>query len=154
MISGKGDDLLDGGIGHDHLTGDAGNDVLMGGKGSDMLDGGKGNDLLDGGAGHDQLTGGNGNDVLNGGEGDDLLEGGKGADTFVFDGDFGNDVITDWSDADHIEFVDASLSDLSFSFVDTAEQRGLLIEIDGDAASGTVLLQNATNFGLDDFSFV
>jgi Ca2+-binding RTX toxin-like protein len=56
-----------------------------------------GNDTLSGSEGHDTLDGRNGNDVLMGGAGHDLLTGGYGDDRFVFSGNFGFDVITDFS---------------------------------------------------------
>jgi len=38
-----------------------------------------------------------GNDTLNGGPGNDLLAGGGGNNTFVFEGNFGNDTIVDFN---------------------------------------------------------
>jgi Ca2+-binding RTX toxin-like protein len=62
------------------------------------------NDFLDGGEGNDFLNGSNGNDYLDGGEGDDILTGGADYDTFVFDGNFGHDTITDYDgNQDQIE---------------------------------------------------
>jgi Ca2+-binding RTX toxin-like protein len=60
------------------------------------MDGGNGNDTLNGGDGADTLYGGAGNDVLNGGPGNDTLENGGsslGNDTYVFDANFGQDVL-------------------------------------------------------------
>ncbi len=62
------------------------------------------NDHLDGGEGDDALNGANGNDYLNGGAGNDILTGGSDYDTFVFEGDFGHDIITDFDgDQDQVE---------------------------------------------------
>ncbi len=122
VFGGPGDDTIKGGDGNDSLAGDEqgdklfgndGNDQLSGGLGDDFLHGNKGKDALDGGDGIDKLFGNNGKDVLAGGAGSDFLDGGKGDDTlsgnvagantpdgafntFVFNGKFGNDVVTDF----------------------------------------------------------
>jgi serralysin len=113
-----GNDTLNGGNGNDAILGLAGNDTLNGGNGNDVLDGGGGNDKLTGGngtdmlfgsVGNDDLDGGNGKDTVNGGAGDDVLTGGNGPDLFVFNAGFagfGDDVITDFSNNDHIQFDD------------------------------------------------
>jgi surface adhesion protein len=57
-----------------------------------------GNDTLIGGNGDDILFGQGGNDILVGGKGNDILIGGAGADTFVWkQGDYGSDVVKDFS---------------------------------------------------------
>ena len=92
-----GDDTLGGGSGNDTMNGDAGSDNLTGGNGKDTMDGGAGIDVLDGG---------NGNDTMNGGVGNDVLTGGNGPDLFVFNAGFGDDVITDFSNNDRVQFDD------------------------------------------------
>ncbi|HYG05963.1 MAG TPA: calcium-binding protein [Stenotrophomonas sp.] len=111
LNGGDGNDLLDGGMGNDQLYGGAGddridagmgNDVVYAGKGNDSVNGGMGddviygeagNDRLYGGMGNDRLVGGAGDDVLEGGMGNDRLEGGAGNDTYVFEKNFGRDVL-------------------------------------------------------------
>ena len=90
-------------------TGNALNNIIIGNAGANKIDGGDGNDTLDGGLGNDQILGGNGNDVLLGGGGSDTLTGGNGADTFVIAQGFGNDKVTDFSQAqgDTVEVVGA-----------------------------------------------
>ncbi|MEM7024786.1 MAG: peroxidase family protein [Pseudomonadota bacterium] len=61
-----------------------------------------GADDLTGSDGRDLLLGLAGDDTLNGGAGDDQLEGGDGADLFVFEGDFGHDIIGDWDRGDEV----------------------------------------------------
>jgi Ca2+-binding RTX toxin-like protein len=61
---------------------------------------------LGGGAGNDTLIGGSGPDTLLGSSGDDLLEGKVGNDTYVFDDNFGADLINEsdhlyWQRIDH-----------------------------------------------------
>ena len=105
LNGGSGDDVLIGGDGDDVLSGGADDDVLVGGTGDDILVGGQGDDILLGGSGDDILRGGTGNDIINGGAGNDVLTGGADADTFVFSGDFGQDVITDFSGGDIIDLT-------------------------------------------------
>ncbi|MEM8730969.1 MAG: LamG-like jellyroll fold domain-containing protein [Pseudomonadota bacterium] len=61
--------------------------------------------LLDGD--DDELSGGLGDDVLHGGGGDDTLTGDSGTDRFVFEDDWGADVITDFAN-DGLEKIDLS----------------------------------------------
>ncbi|WP_052134768.1 cadherin domain-containing protein [Sphingomonas sp. 37zxx] len=53
IVTGSGDDFVDGGAGNDVLVGNAGDDLLIGGEGDDILAGGSGADMLIGGAGFD-----------------------------------------------------------------------------------------------------
>lgn len=102
---GDANDLFYGDANNDTLRGHDGDDKLVGGNGKDLLQGGNDNDRLMGNDGRDNLQGGNGDDTLNGGtgqdringgRGEDRLVGGSGADVFVFRGDSGEDVITDF----------------------------------------------------------
>jgi hypothetical protein len=104
LFGSSGDDTLDGGSGDDTLFGSSGKDELKGGAGDDYLDGGSGNDVLDGGSGNDFIKGGRGDDVITGGTGNDRMEGGDGADTFMFDSQSGNDIITDILEQDVLVF--------------------------------------------------
>ncbi|WP_170755768.1 beta strand repeat-containing protein [Ruegeria lacuscaerulensis] len=66
-----------------------------------------GDDILSGNSGSNTLNGQAGDDVLNGEGGDDILIGGAGNDTFVFEGNFGNDVIQDFEvGLDQLQFGD------------------------------------------------
>lgn len=108
LRGGQGQDELHGGIGDDELRGGQGDDDLFGGQGDDSLYGGQGQDKLDGGAGDDALFGGQGDDIISGGTddgSDDVLTGGPGNDKFVFDGEFGSDIITDFSANDKIDLT-------------------------------------------------
>lgn len=64
------------------------------------------------GAGNDTIKGSAGNDYIDAGAGNDTLTGGGGADTFVFHIGSGNDVITDFHQAegDHLLFDFGSYS--------------------------------------------
>ena len=95
----QGGDSLIGSGGNDTLLGEGGNDTLIGNAGSDNLIGGDGNDLIQGGSGFDTLDGGEGNDVLTGNFNWDI---------FVFNGEFGNDTITDFDQPNTFERIDLS----------------------------------------------
>ena len=85
LLSGSGNDTLNGGWRDDRFNGGDGRDYLYGEAGDDVLTGGDGRDYLRGGDDNDKLYGGSGVDYLVGGAGDDILDGGAGDDTAVFD---------------------------------------------------------------------
>lgn len=97
IVGSSGSNTLIGGKGNDEIHGDGSDEVVTGGSGSDILYGNDGDDLLGGGSGNDEIYGGDGSDILAGGKGNDLLAGGEGEDYFVFDVNFGNDRIEDFS---------------------------------------------------------
>ena len=97
LIGQRGDDRLIGRGGDDILKGNGGEDLLAAGAGADNLRGGGGDDTLKGGGGDDDLRGGGGADRLIAGRGNDDMRGGGGGDVFVFKGNFGGDVIFDFS---------------------------------------------------------
>jgi Ca2+-binding RTX toxin-like protein len=151
----NGDDRLRGGDGDDQLTGKAGNDRLFGENGDDLLNGGAGNDRLEGDDGRDTLRGGTGNDLLRGDDDNDVLTGGAGADVFQFDGDDGQDRITDFERADKIRFsIDQDdsgprqYSDLIF----TDRAGGTLISFGDDGA--TIFLAGVEQNQISDTQFV
>lgn len=164
LFGGDGVDTLNGNASNDHLDGGFGDDVLNGGFGFDVLYGDDGNDTLNAGNGFDDLFGGNGNDNLNGnggndvmnaGNGDDFLRGGIGADEFVFDSDFGHDVVRDFSN--NIDQLTFSV-DVVSSFDDLASLSDV---VDGKlvftfAADHTLTLNNFTNVNAleDDVVFI
>ncbi|WP_137177528.1 calcium-binding protein [Roseomonas sp. AR75] len=101
LLGGAEGDTIDGGAGNDWVQGDGGTNILFGGNGHDTVLGDSGSDELFGGAGSDSLASGAGADFLNGGFGRDMLSGNipggdKAVDTFIFEGAFGYDVITDF----------------------------------------------------------
>lgn len=108
------------------------NDRLIGSRRGDGLSGLEGNDRLDGGGGADTMDGGIGRDRLNGGGGDDVLTGGGGADRFVFKGNFGDDVITDFSTGGRKEKIDLRAISEITSFRDLRNNH-LSENDDGDA---------------------
>lgn len=99
IFGAAGNDSLFGKYGKDTLYGEAGHDTLFGGGDNDVLYGGDGNDTLFGGSGDDILYGGDGADRLEGGAGDDTLIAGHGdadTDVFVFDDNWGSDIVKDY----------------------------------------------------------
>jgi Ca2+-binding RTX toxin-like protein len=104
--------------------GSAGNDILIayanennrldGEMGNDQLIGANLNDILNGGEGNDTLAGNGGNDILNGGIGNDRLDGGSGNNTYVFNDNWGFDVIVEQGGTDTIQFGNGiSASDIT-----------------------------------------
>jgi len=85
-------------------------DKLYGMDGDDYLKGLKGFDFLDGGNGNDVLEGGDDSDILIGGAGNDLIDGGAGSDTYIFEGNFGTDVIKDSDGSGSINITGMSAS--------------------------------------------
>ena len=150
MFGGEGNDVLQGDAGRDKLHGDAGDDMLDGQMGQDKLHGGDGDDALVGGAGVDRLFGGDGADRLSGGQDNDRLTGDAGADRFVFDGNSGSDVITDFEDGiDAIEFMIQS-----FDFDDlTVTQDGDDAVVDHEGGQIRLLDTSASSLDQSDFLF-
>ena len=104
MYAGDGLDELVGEAGNDFMFGQGSQDWIFGGTGIDHVSGDEGNDFLFGLDDQDWLYGGESNDFLNGGKGNDFLTGGLGADTFFFDQENGQDLITDFENGvDHID---------------------------------------------------
>ena len=151
------------GNGDDRLQGNGQDNLFLTSGGADVLKGGGGNDTLRGGAGADVLVGGGNVDRLDGGLGRDLLTGGAGNDTYEFDD--ANDTAVAATDADRVrDFAAGDKIDLSdmvggdFAFRGTqaftgtaAEVRikvigaGQLVQIDtnGDGtADAAILVQN------------
>ncbi|MFG6457419.1 calcium-binding protein [Roseateles sp. BYS96W] len=105
LFGGAGADFLSGNGGNDYIEGNAGIDQLDGGEGNDTLIGGTGDDELKGGANNDSLIAGVGVDTLVGGSGDDFLNGGAGFDTYFFDANFGNDIVSDTDGIGELKFA-------------------------------------------------
>ena len=89
---------INSGAGDDSLFGSNANNVIHGGDGNDNIVGNGGSDTLDGGAGSDTLNGGVNDFEVTSTAANDILTGGSGTDTFRFEGRFGDDKITDWTD--------------------------------------------------------
>ncbi|PUB11538.1 calcium-binding protein [Yoonia sediminilitoris] len=98
IITGSGDDYVNGKDGNDRINSNAGNDEIDGGRGDDTLDGGTGDDVLSGHVGDDALFGRAGDDTLNAGGGDDRLFGGEGNDALL--GSTGDDLLIGGGGAD------------------------------------------------------
>ena len=127
ITGGTGNDSIDGGSGNDIIYGGDGTDTISGGSGQDMIVGEAGNDILNGQRGSDRIYGGDGADTIDGGWGDDLivggagndtLRGGWGADTFAFEGSWGQDDIECGRIERQTDTVDMSevTTDLTYSF--------------------------------------
>lgn len=64
ILSGSGNDLLEGSGGVDVIQGAAGNDIIDGNDGDDTIDAGSGDDTITGGLGDDDITGGTGTNTV------------------------------------------------------------------------------------------
>ncbi|QHQ34198.1 M10 family metallopeptidase C-terminal domain-containing protein [Algicella marina] len=73
LVSGSGNDTIQGNSLRNVVRGGNGNDVMNLGGGNDRAFGDDGNDTINGGAGNDVIEGGNGIDTLNGGDGIDTV---------------------------------------------------------------------------------
>ena len=93
---------------------------------------GRGADTLIGNDVANRLLGGAGDDRLTGGLGNDILTGGAGADTFVFGSTDDGAVITDFDDADSLEFASASQAATVFA------------SLSGAGADATLTLNGST----------
>ncbi|MEM0908485.1 MAG: hypothetical protein AAGJ94_14040, partial [Pseudomonadota bacterium] len=160
-ITGTGDnDQLSGQGRSDVINGEGGDDIIDGGRGGDVANGGMGDDLILGGSLNDQLFGDEGNDTILGeggldtivgGADNDMLSGGRNADMFVFDGDFGLDMVTDYNgrrDAIVFENVDASDVDVMMSGDD------VIVTVTGGSTFGVVTLTDARAFDETDLVFI
>ena len=142
---------FDGGDGDDtlNLSASSSNETLLGMTGDDRLTGGSGEDVL---VGHE------GNDILNGGAGNDTLTGGSENDTFVFDPDFGKDVVTDFvagaGTEDVIEFRGitnlASYTDVLNSAADDGTDTTITLDTDNSIVLKNVVVSDLSS---DDFRF-
>lgn len=90
--AGAGNNTVIGGEGNDTITTGAGDDSIIGGAGADVINAGAGDNTMLGGVGNDVITTGAGNDDIDGGAGDDVINAGAGDNTVV--GGIGNDTIT------------------------------------------------------------
>ncbi|MEX5564403.1 hypothetical protein SM764_13345 [Pseudophaeobacter sp. 1A16562] len=154
----RGEDVLIGAKGRDTLLGGGHDDKLKGGVGRDALKGGKGEDTLLGGAHNDKLFGGSHNDVLNGGGGRDKLVGGGGEDTFIFKGDFGRDVVRDFTIGEDVLDLSALTGEATSldAFVDSATDTGSRVIYDmGDDGQNVIILNGVSldDLTADDFLF-
>ncbi len=152
-----GDDILFGDAGNDKIYGDA--LIFEGDAGSSFVGG---NDTINGGAGDDELWGDLAVNNASGGATVTL-----GADTFVFDGMFGDDIIKDFvsGSGDKIDLsalgvtkgdIDSNNDDV----VDAADTPRVDVDTDGvfivptdDDTDGTILVEGVSSLVVDDFIF-
>jgi Ca2+-binding RTX toxin-like protein len=145
LLGGEGADYLNGGPGVDTLKGGTDNDILIAELGDDYLNGESGDDLLIAGEGDDILITGSGNNIIYGGPGNDQLEGGAEGDIYIFDGDFGQDTVTEdftRSLDDALVFSKMKLTQLWF----IEKNNDLIIKVLG--TDNQVLLKNYSRFNI------
>ena len=119
----------------------------------DTIYGNNGKDEIYGLGGDDVIIGGNGKDTINGGQGDDVMSGngtGQGADTFVFALGDGNDVITDFGQADELIFTGLTAEDVTI----TTNDAGQSVVSYGDAGDAITFWDTSYQITFDDMAFV
>jgi hypothetical protein len=149
-ISGRsGDDEIAGGEGADSLDGGSGDDLVLGQEGDDRLRGGSGDDSIDGGEGDDDIKAGSGDDEIAGGEGDDAISTGSGSDRVVFEGDFGDDVISDFRPGTDVIDLTAFGDITSVEQLTFTEEDGDTV-ITAEGLPGSITVKGATAAELKD----
>ena len=133
--------------GDDFISTLGGDDKILSGSGSDKIYSGAGNDYIDAGDGNDIIDAGSGNDILIGGKGDDTLIGGSGSDTYIFDKEFGDDLIID-GDKDVIKFRSFTKKDISFK----ANKDDLVINTSDNSSIRVKNFYKNTTIGKIEFS--
>ncbi len=108
--------LIDGGDGKDFIWTDGTSVEVYGGRGDDTIFCYGSVSNISGGDGDDLILGGLGRETISGGRGDDTLQGGGGSDIFVFEDDFGRDLVTDFSVANDV--IDLTLVSSITSYSD------------------------------------
>jgi Ca2+-binding RTX toxin-like protein len=123
---------------HDSIIGSKFDDVIVGGNGDDYLYGGEGRDIIDGGRFSDPFF----VSAQAHFDGNDTLTGGAGADIFIFSGDFGHDLVTDFNAGeDVLEFysADGAILDIS-ALLESLDQSGNRVLSTIDMLSSVTLL--------------
>ncbi|MGB7334300.1 MAG: calcium-binding protein [Salaquimonas sp.] len=129
------------------IYGSAFDDNIAGDDGANRLVGNDGNDIL---------FGADGIDYLIGGAGDDVLIGGDGADVFVFEGEFGDDTITDmWAGASRTDRIWLKGQDIdTWEELQTSmTQSGDHVVLNLDGGSITLIDTMIEDLNMDDFIF-
>jgi Ca2+-binding RTX toxin-like protein len=123
------------GRGHDTIVGSSGNDLIYGGRGPDTVSGARGNDTAALGAGRDSFT-------WLPGEGSDVIDGGGDADSLVFDGSSGNEVMSLSANGERSVF----LRDLGTIRMDMDDVENLDLAALGGADTVTIDDMSGTDF--------
>ena len=110
MLTGVGDDTIDGLAGADTITASGGTNYLRGGDGADSIVGGTGFDDINGNMGNDTCVSGGGDDWVVGGKDNDSVAGSAGANLVygnigkdTCDGGGGNDTVRGGQDDDVVQ---------------------------------------------------
>jgi Ca2+-binding RTX toxin-like protein len=86
IVTGPGDDTINGNKGWDVICSHGGNDTVQGGSGTDRIYSGSGDDFASGATGDDVICAYGGRDGVFGGQGDDWLSVGSGVNYYDADG--------------------------------------------------------------------
>ncbi|UZA25213.1 putative Ig domain-containing protein [Moraxella bovis] len=124
--------------------------AVIGTDDDNIIHGFSDDDVMLGGVGNDRLIGNTGNDTLIGGTGNDRLEGGEGNDTYVFEGQWGQDIISDNAGTNQIRLEGVSPSDV-YLYRDNAQ---LMIKQLGSENSIQILYQFDDNINHNPISSI
>jgi len=134
-------------------------DVFAIGNSQDnVIRGNSGDNRINGAWGDDTLMGRRGDDTFRDDQGNDLMVGGLGSDTFIFQGDFGQDTISDFDGSGEGDVIDLSSLSSIVSFEDllsnhlTQEGDSLVID-DGQGNTITLTGVEASELSENDFIF-
>ena len=124
------------------------NELLTGNDGErDILRASNGPAILAGRGGDDSLVGSSHNDFFIGGRGDDFMTGFAGRDSFIFGGNTGRDVITDFTDGEDVIDLSTGSSRLDFDDISRAATAGPPVPLGGRLVDQTVIdLDSAAGF--------
>ena len=122
----------DASVGHDTITG-----------GVNTVAGSNFNDTISGSGANEFLNGGGGNDTINGGGGNDTLTGGAGSDNFIFNPNFGKDLITDFTPGTDSISVDHTIFANVAALLAAAQTSGQDVVITADL-NDTITLKNVS----------
>ena len=123
-----------------NATGNEASNSINGNSGANWLNGAQGNDTMFGNAGNDTIWGGVGDDRIVGGSGNDRLGGNAGVDVFVFNNEFGRDVVADFSGAGREKLV---LDDLIWGSAALSTQQ--VVSQFAHVVAGTVVFEFSAN---------
>ena len=127
-------------------NGNGSTNYIFGNSAANTLNGGGGNDVLNGGGGADTLVGGAGDDVLVGGTGDDL---------FAFaPGQFGHDIVTDFTAGDRIVIDKTLFADFADVQAHAVQSGGYTVITHDPANSLTLSSVSMLSLAAHDFLFV
>ncbi|MDX1217372.1 type I secretion C-terminal target domain-containing protein [Sinorhizobium medicae] len=137
---------INGTSGNDTISGYSSNDIIYGAAGNDTISAAAGNDVLYGEDGTDTLNGQDGDDILSGGAGNDALAGGDGSDSYVFNGTWNADTVTETAGTDKI-LIQSGLT-ASDIYIMSDSSKYLIIGNKNDSSTIKIITTFTANVGV------